>query len=605
MTDENSQAGMSMDDRPPKTPNDEKPPKDLLRGQLEEPQGDDRFVLSPEDRPQRRWLSSSPAYEPEQFDLNSLPDEQAGAESSAHARVQAAPPPEDHGVQDTNLPLGFVSEPRPVRKSADTAAPATPAEKPKLGFLSHEEVLASQQRGREPVDETPPPPLGYVSEPRPVTPAQPEPPAPVAVEVPEAPIEDIPAPAPELPEPAEAMPEIPEPEPTLQADAVTAPLSPPEPVAAAPTAAPEVTPAPAALEMPSPSSPPVEPASEAMDIDTAGLTPGQILRSARSNRGLSIDAIVQMTRMTPETVLALEADLPPPGQSAWVYVRGFYSRYAKALGMPEAALLAAHERIAGKPQAEAATIAPEWTPEDVSPEPKSHKSLFVVVGGVIMGVAAWWLLPMISAYTSELQPRETARAVLSTVKQSALTLGDKGEDLYKRALEKVKASRPQPKPAAPATASATVAAESAPAATVTAEPEPQAIETAPPIPEADMAEAQAAPPAEPEARTDDGPTAAPATPEPEAAAEPAPQQAAPVLSLSFTRQSWVSVADADEQLLFEGMAQEGEQRLFEGKLPLILFLGTARAVEVSFAGQQVDLSTHLRPNGTARVVLGE
>jgi cytoskeletal protein RodZ len=60
--------------------------------------------------------------------------------------------------------------------------------------------------------------------------------------------------------------------------------------------------------------------------------PGQILRAARQERGLSLDDAERGTRIRREFLEALEADdyerLPPP-----VYTRGFIRSYARWLGL--------------------------------------------------------------------------------------------------------------------------------------------------------------------------------------------------------------------------------------------------------------------------------
>ena len=61
-------------------------------------------------------------------------------------------------------------------------------------------------------------------------------------------------------------------------------------------------------------------------------TLGAYLRRGRERSGLSIEAVAAGSRIVPRLVEALEADrqefLPAP-----VYVRGFLSEYARALGL--------------------------------------------------------------------------------------------------------------------------------------------------------------------------------------------------------------------------------------------------------------------------------
>ena len=77
-----------------------------------------------------------------------------------------------------------------------------------------------------------------------------------------------------------------------------------------------------------------------------GPTPGEILRTERERQNLSQEDVVSQSRMTMETVRALEEDRDPP-QNAWVYVRGYYRKYARVLGLAEEDILHAHEQVAG------------------------------------------------------------------------------------------------------------------------------------------------------------------------------------------------------------------------------------------------------------------
>ena len=73
--------------------------------------------------------------------------------------------------------------------------------------------------------------------------------------------------------------------------------------------------------------------------------------------------------------------------------------------------------------------------------------------------------------------------------------------------------------------------------------------------------------------------------------------------LSFSSASWVRVDDANGRTLFNDMGQPGESRVFDGPLPLNVFLGNAPVVKVEFRGQPVDVQPFVRSNNTARFTL--
>lgn len=638
-----------MSQQPPESDDQEKPPVNPSRKQDHAPE-DERFVLVPEAEPnKRRWLSREPAsvgantYEPRQFDLSSLPDE-AEVGSNKDAESQATPPvgyvSEPRPVQASRRPphkpvvsasseelppLGFVSEARPVRP--EPQASASPP--PRLGFISRNEIEknarpADMQPPVEETEQTEPsglditPPLGYVSEPvviarRPVEKAD-EPDAVAALFENQQEESGLP------PLEAEIEPEV------LQ------PLSMPE------TPAREEISEPAFVELPDSrgvSGQEAKVTSAAVDarpvadddaqINTTesasaseeALTAGGMLRHERLKRGLTQEDIVLQTHMTLETVKALEEDRDPP-QSAWVYVRGFYRRYAKALGIPEEPLLEAHQSAAGQAPQQA-HVSLEWAPKDVSPKPGMSKHLLVVFFSIALGVLAWWLLPIVKTYVSSPETVESAKALssslASTLQSTTEKVKSKSSDLYELASEKVTTGAQQARQQAsrimdsargkdvPAQTSAIATVpEAAPAQPEPREPETMDdYESAEPYPEENALQGQS----EPATSTAQPVQAVGITPTPESS--PASQPAATVngsLELALSRQSWVSVTDGNGQFLFEGMLEGGVKRSFEGLPPLVLFLGTATAVDVRYNGQDVEISSHLRPNGTARIELG-
>ena len=94
--------------------------------------------------------------------------------------------------------------------------------------------------------------------------------------------------------------------------------------------------------------------------------------------------------------------------------------------------------------------------------------------------------------------------------------------------------------------------------------------------------------------------AAPVTPvtgAPPPAAAGIPNQ----LVLEFSEASFVRVEDSRGKTLAIGLVRGGERQALDGQPPYTVFLGNAKNVKVSFAGQPVDFSAHVnRQNDTAR-----
>ena len=389
-------------------------------------------------------------------------------------------------------------------------------------------------------------------------------------------------------------------------------------------------------------------------MDPEALTPGQMLQKARKRRGLSIDDVVESTRMNADTIQALEEDRDPE-QSAWVYVRGFYRRYAKALSIPEEPLLDAHARLHGDAKPTAQPVADEWAPQDVSASPSLWpKMIFVLIAGICLGTAVFFLQPKLTGYVEKADIKQKASTAYGGIKNAAVVAKDKSvavmgtaaetvktqsaefaevaNQQYAKAAEKVKseatpileaaraqresmqkatgegeASKEASKPEPVATSEQNAVASQEP--TQTAQAEPERVEDAPATDTAASTESPA--PAEqamlqPETT---GPTETSETPE---TAQPASTASADtaaassaVLEMQFSRQTWLSVTDGNGVVLFEDMIEGETQKRFEAEPPIILFLGTATAADAWFDGQPVNIASQMRSNGTARLVLGE
>jgi cytoskeleton protein RodZ len=113
--------------------------------------------------------------------------------------------------------------------------------------------------------------------------------------------------------------------------------------------------------------------------------------------------------------------------------------------------------------------------------------------------------------------------------------------------------------------------------------------------------------------------AAPATPAPNVPATPAPaapvaqapsaEAAAPIagegqVQLQFTGDCWAQVTDGRGKVIFSGLKHKGDSVSVSGKPPLNVRLGVARAAQVSYNGQPVDIAP-FTSGETARLKLGQ
>jgi len=276
-------------------------------------------------------------------------------------------------------------------------------------------------------------------------------------------------------------------------------------------------------------------------------SPGAMIREGRERMRLSLDDLAGVTKLSYNTLEALERDdfsamLEP------VYVRGYYRKCAKVLDLSEKTLLQAYEaRVVQK-----------------MPEPPAKLRL---ASGADLGSAS--RLPVALAISA---------AVIAVVVCAIVWIARNGT---------------QAEPMAIATPS--------PVVSVSNEAQPESPAETP----AGQSPNTNTPPTSGTTGSESAPAVAPAT----EADVPASASSSPAVAgadsavLSFSSASWVRVDDANGRTLFNDMGQPGESRVFDGPLPLNVFLGNAPVVKVEFRGQAVDVQPFVRSNNTARFTL--
>ena len=76
------------------------------------------------------------------------------------------------------------------------------------------------------------------------------------------------------------------------------------------------------------------------------------------------------------------------------------------------------------------------------------------------------------------------------------------------------------------------------------------------------------------------------------------------VQLQFTADCWAQVTDGRGKVLFSGLKHKGDSVSVSGKPPLAVRLGVARAAQVSYNGQPVDIAP-FTSGETARLKLGQ
>lgn len=326
------------------------------------------------------------------------------------------------------------------------------------------------------------------------------------------------------------------------------------------------------------------------------VNPGETLRQARESNGWSLAEVALKLNLTVTSLSNLEAGAfdKLPGHT---FARGYIRAYAKLLGMDQTVLVQQFDQSTGTDSQGSNVHALGRIEEPVR---VSHTILRIVslllLIAVIGGGFVWW----------QDQTSQRTRDLTSLAPEHVEVEGADGttqihpiDEPEDQAVAENQAdnSTSLTLPQSETSAESTGAESAAPAA------EPAAPAVAPSAP----------------AQTPAPVVAAPATPAPNVPATPAPaapvaqapsaEAAAPVagegqVQLQFTGDCWAQVTDGRGKVIFSGLKHKGDSVSVSGKPPLAVRLGVARAAQVSYNGQPVDIAP-FTSGETARLKLGQ
>ncbi|KPG93505.1 RodZ domain-containing protein [Pseudomonas sp. RIT-PI-r] len=331
------------------------------------------------------------------------------------------------------------------------------------------------------------------------------------------------------------------------------------------------------------------------------VNPGETLRQARESNGWSLAEVALKLNLTVTSLSNLEAGAfdKLPGHT---FARGYIRAYAKLLGMDQTVLVQQFDQSTGTDSQGSNVHALGRIEEPVR---VSHTILRIVslllLIAVIGGGFVWWQ-DQTSLRTKDLTSLAPEHVEVEGADGTTqIHPIDEPED---QAVEENQAdtSTTLALPQSETTAESTGAEGAAPATTPTA---PAATPTAP-------------------VHTPAPVVATPATPAPNVPATPAPTVTAPVVpaapaapaetvapvagdgqvQLQFSADCWAQVTDGRGKVIFSGLKHKGDSVSVSGKPPLNVRLGVARAAQVSYNGQPVDIAP-FTSGETARLKLGQ
>ncbi|MGJ8669050.1 MAG: helix-turn-helix domain-containing protein [Oceanococcus sp.] len=289
--------------------------------------------------------------------------------------------------------------------------------------------------------------------------------------------------------------------------------------------------------------------------------PGQLVRQAREQRGLSLRELSEKTRLTENVLTAIERDdFRAMGEP--VYARGYYRKCAEALSLNAGALVEAYEQHSGT-ASPVPTI--EQRPSIAYREGPGKTALIIAVGLMLLVflVCALWLWS---------EERD-----LETLEHSPIT--DRQEQL----------PSDQPPQALVPVATATPELEQA---------EVQRDAEFVPL-EASSLPKSTASPAVP-ATSQSAPVAKPVQSAATATIKPAPLSGEALLRLEIAGgEAWIDIRDREGRKLLYKLLEAGNVREVQGQAPFRVSLGRADHVNLMLNGQAIDISAQLKPGLTA------
>jgi cytoskeleton protein RodZ len=280
---------------------------------------------------------------------------------------------------------------------------------------------------------------------------------------------------------------------------------------------------------------------------------GQVLRSARTARALSIDQLATELRIEAPQLAALEQDqfekIGPP-----VFVKGYLKQYGQRLGLDQQALLGMYHAQADRFEV---VIQPN---RGIKLRDERQIATWIIAGVVLAALVAafavWWIRNGRPIRLSSNEPagvalvRDASAAPAASSELRAGGVPSEAADTAQRFAAAAAAAKPASR-VAPGESAGTPAAQSDPAAAA-ATNDPRAAE-------AGVATVAAAA------------SLAPRT---------AMNAATVRIALEFSADSWVEVTAADGERLLYGLAAAGRRSELAGAPPLAVVLGNAGAVSL-------------------------
>lgn len=326
--------------------------------------------------------------------------------------------------------------------------------------------------------------------------------------------------------------------------------------------------------------------------------PGETLRQARESKNWSLPDVALRLNLTTTSLGYVESgDFDKlPGHT---FARGYIRAYAKLMGLDQTALVSQFDQYTGTDGKGSDVHALGRIEEPVRLSHNILRIVSLLLLVALIGGGFIWLQDQPSSRGKEpANPGMEHVEVESADGTTQIHPLDEPEDQAVEQGQSNTAPLPLNNTDSSTQTPVTSAAPTTPAPVTTA-----------PSTTAAPTHATSAVPAAPAHGTPAAPATA-AVPAPAPAQTPAAAEAAPApagsgrVQLQFTADCWFQVTDSNGKVLTSGLKRAGDSVDVSGKPPLAVRLGVARAAQVSYNGQPVDV-TPFTSGQTARMKLGQ
>lgn len=324
-----------------------------------------------------------------------------------------------------------------------------------------------------------------------------------------------------------------------------------------------------------------------------GIGPGERLQAARIQQGLSLDDVASRMHLSASILEAIE-DNNFEEITAPIFVKGYLRHYARIVALDEDEMIQQYSEYYSEedpPISSTSNMVPELSVGDA----RIKWTTYLVILVLAALLAAWWWNkeqndePTISLDTQTSSSEQSDQAVAEPAASEIEAASEIPETMEPVQAATQQSTMDEPVQVEPEATEATVAESVEPVEPVESV-EPVAMQQSEQV----------------ETSTDEATEAASESAQPE---RNVPGLIAPTgsdkLRIRVTADTWTVVEDSSGYLMVRDLLRVDESLELTGAAPFSVFLGNGYGVELEYNGEEVDFSTRIRDNNTARLKIGE